>query len=131
MSAVVTNTFASLEGEQYIRLTTFRKSGKAVPTPVWFAESGGKLYVLTLATSGKVKRLRHTPQVELAASDARGNPHGETILAQATIHSADSEMGKFANRTLTRKYGLMKRLFSLAQRMRGTTPVYLEISPRG
>lgn len=131
MSATASDAFASLQGEQYIRLTTFRKSGKAVPTPVWFAELDGKLYVITLSSSGKAKRLRHTAQVELAASDVRGNPHGETILAEATVHEKDSEMGKFADRVLTKKYGLMKRLFSFGQRMRGATPVFLEITPGG
>jgi hypothetical protein len=37
-------TFVALDKEQCMSLTTFRKSGEAVVTPVWFAESKGIIY---------------------------------------------------------------------------------------
>ncbi len=37
-------TFTNLDKERYMRLTTFRKTGEAVITPVWFAESKGTIY---------------------------------------------------------------------------------------
>ena len=46
-------------GRNYLNLETYRKSGVAVRTPVWFAEQGGILYLYTLADSGKVKRIRN------------------------------------------------------------------------
>jgi len=103
--------FSSLDGESYISLTTYRKSGKPVATPIWFAEADGKVYALTLVGSGKLKRLAHTPEVEVAACDVRGNIHGEAIPARATVHDADSDTGKYANRQLGKKYGLMKHIF--------------------
>jgi hypothetical protein len=61
-----------LAGEQYVRLTTFRRDGTPVGTPVWLVGGDGELLVITGSTTGKVKRLRHTPRVLLAACDARG-----------------------------------------------------------
>jgi len=38
---------AELQNQKYISLTTYRKTGAAVRTPVWFAEENGKLYIFT------------------------------------------------------------------------------------
>ena len=61
-----------LTTEAYINLATFRRNGKAVETPVWFAILGGKLYVVTDGTSAKVKRIRATKRVRLAACNVWG-----------------------------------------------------------
>lgn len=58
--------FAPLYPHAFISLTTFRKSGEAVPTTVWFApDEQGRIYVTTQASAGKLKRLRHTPGVQM------------------------------------------------------------------
>ena len=57
----------SLTTESYISLATFRRNGAAVETPVWFAILDGKLYVVTDGTSAKVKRVRATKRVRVAA----------------------------------------------------------------
>jgi len=69
-----TTTFDPLSSAQYASLTTFRRNGTAVPTPIWFAiyEPTGTMYIETDATSGKVKRIRHTQQVTLAQCTANG-----------------------------------------------------------
>jgi len=54
---------ADLDRHRYLSLSTFRRNGAEVATPVWFAADGAKLYVFTLADSGKVKRLRHIARV--------------------------------------------------------------------
>ena len=55
---VETYTFATLDKEKYMSLTTFRKSGEAVVTQVWFADSNGTIYVGTGMNAGKIKRIR-------------------------------------------------------------------------
>jgi PPOX class probable F420-dependent enzyme len=67
-----TDPFAPLAGEQFVVLTTYRRSGEAMPTTVWFAERDGKVYITTNERAGKVKRIRANPQVTLAASDRIG-----------------------------------------------------------
>ena len=63
----------------YVSLTTFRRSGAPVPTPVWAAPDGESLVVWTRADSGKVKRLRHTPRVTVAPCDVRGRVQGDAV----------------------------------------------------
>ena len=43
---------------KYIALTTFRRDGTPVSTPVWFVREGNALVVTTQGTSGKVRRIR-------------------------------------------------------------------------
>jgi len=50
-----------IHDKKYVSLVSFRKNGAAVPTPVWFGEKDGKLYVMTRSDSGKYKRIRNNP----------------------------------------------------------------------
>lgn len=64
-----------LADETYVRFTTFRRNGEAVPTPVWWVPlDDGRYGFSTSSASGKAKRLAHTPTVTVQASDSRGNP---------------------------------------------------------
>jgi PPOX class probable F420-dependent enzyme len=128
---MTTGSTADLAKAQYIRLTTFRKSGAGVPTPVWFAESGGKLYVFTVGTSGKVKRIRANGRALVAACDGRGVALGPEYAARARVLPADQR--QFVEELATRKYGLMKRGFDLLHRLNGSMAqrAYLEIELTG
>ena len=123
------NSFLVLKGHEYMSLTTFRKSGQAVPTPVWFVEVDGKLYVYTSRTSGKVKRIRNNPAVTVAPCALNGKLLGEAVQATARILSPSEEAA--AEQALNRKYGWKKRLLNLTARLQrhGSNRSYLEISP--
>ncbi|MEU9295024.1 PPOX class F420-dependent oxidoreductase [Streptomyces sp. NPDC048266] len=58
---------------RYVSLTTYRKNGTGVATPVWYAVDGAELYVWTRSDSWKVMRLRNDPRVVVAVCDVRGN----------------------------------------------------------
>ncbi len=75
----------ALPTSRYVSLTTFRRTGDAVATPVWAAPDGADLVVWTRADSGKVKRLRHTSRVTVAPCDVRGNLQGRPVDAQARL----------------------------------------------
>jgi len=92
-----------LPQSRYVSLTTFRRTGVAVPTPVWAAPDGDDLVVWTRADSGKVKRLRHTSAVTVAPCDVRGTTHGEPVEAQARLLPPDEWAA--ALRPLARRYG--------------------------
>lgn len=65
----------TLTDETYVRFTSFRRNGEPVATPVWWVPlADGRYGFYTSSTSGKVKRLGHTPTVTVQASDARGRP---------------------------------------------------------
>lgn len=121
-----TMPFQQLSGHKYISLTTFRKNGQPVSTPVWFAEVDDRLYVLSMPKSGKIKRIRRNAQVEVAPCDGSGNVLGESMEAMALI-LPESEFWR-ADQALTRKYGLSKRLFMMLWRLQGTRPLFLEIT---
>lgn len=57
--------FAALGNERFLSPTTFRQSGERVSTAVWIGRDGDALVVTTPAGSGKVKRLRNSPRLEL------------------------------------------------------------------
>ncbi len=108
----------AFDGKKYLSLETFRQSGKAVRTPVWFAVAdAGTLYVYTTAESGKAKRIRRNGTVRIAPCDARGKIIGDWIDARAALVTGqefDRGMG-----LLNRKYWPLKRLMDLGVRLFG------------
>jgi PPOX class probable F420-dependent enzyme len=107
---VETYTFAALDKEKCLSLTTFRKSGEVVVTPVWFAESKGIIYVGTGANAGKIKRIRHTERVTLAACTMSGKVTGSEIEGIARIVSESEEIS-VAEAALAKKYGLTRSIY--------------------
>ena len=77
----------ALAEKRFILLTTYRRSGEAVSTPVWVGREGEALVVLTPARSGKVRRLRRDPRVQVQPCGRIGKvPAGvEPIAATAEV----------------------------------------------
>jgi PPOX class probable F420-dependent enzyme len=128
-------TFPDLGREQCIALTTFRKTGQAVTTPVWFAISLGTIYVETHADAGKLKRLRHTARVTLAPCTYSGKVTGSVSAGNAHLLT-DSEERTAASAALAKKYGRMRGLYHfvrnarcLLQRKAKAGVVYIAIEP--
>jgi PPOX class probable F420-dependent enzyme len=97
---------AEIRGQNYISLTTFRKNGLAVSTPVWFGEDGNKLYVMTRSDSGKYKRVRNNPQARIAPCTIRGKITGPEFAAKARI--LPEQDFALARKTINRKYWLTR-----------------------
>lgn len=112
--------------QQYLNLETFRKNGNGVKTPVWFVIDGDKVYVRTLAASGKVKRIRNQQRVFIAPCKVDGTLLGDWLEATARVVD-DPEMDRKIDRLLGKKYGLMKILFGLASSLRGQKNTVIEI----
>ena len=121
--------FDPLNDERYVRLSTFRRSGEAVPTPVWFARLDDSLYVITGRDTGKAKRIRNNPDVVLAPSDFRGRPKGRDVRAVARL--TEEQKGGAADGALRRKYGWQYRVFEFIENLRGAREdlVFLELNP--
>ena len=92
--------------QKYISLTTFRKTGAGVATPVWFGEDGDKLYVMTRSDMGKTKRIRNNPQVKVAPSTIRGKVTGPEFAATARI--LPPEEHQHARESINRKYWMAR-----------------------
>lgn len=114
----MTTELERLAREQYVLLTTFRKSGEGVSTPIWAASTGSELVVWTPRDSGKVKRLRRDPRVQVAACDFRGSTtHGATVSGKARLLD-DAETDRV--RALIRdKYGIVGWLSVYGSILRG------------
>jgi PPOX class probable F420-dependent enzyme len=100
-------------GEKYINLETYRKNGQGVRTPVWFVESDGILYVRTSDDTGKYKRIRNNPSVQIAPCDIRGGIKGKWVKGEARIASEEEKLKVF--KMLEKKYGMiykMTRMFT-------------------
>jgi hypothetical protein len=118
--------FSNLDGHHYMTLTTFRKSGVAVPTPVWFAAHDGKLYVVSRAAAGKVKRVRAHANVTVAPCTREGRVLGEAVEARARI-LADAEQ-MVAHQALLAKYG--EQLSNALARDPQIPRAFIEVAPR-
>ena len=107
----VPHPFSHLEGHNYINLTTFRKSGEPVSTPLWFAHHEGRLYATTEPDSGKMKRIRNNPSVLLAPCNAWGKEKGPRV--EGLARSVEDEPTQGAEAALREKYRLGLGLFNL------------------
>jgi uncharacterized protein len=117
----------SLRGHKYCLVTTFRRSGEPVPTPVWFGLADGRLYFRSYADSAKIKRIRANPSVLVGPCSVRGNPKGPMIEASARLLSAGQE--EAAEQAIQENYGLFRRAYegSFSMRVEGT---YVELTAR-
>jgi uncharacterized protein len=87
---------------KYLSITSFRRDGTGVATPVWFVQDAGRLLVETDASSYKVRRIRHNPSVAVAPCTATGRLLGEPAPARAEL-LPDSELAQ-VQRLIARKY---------------------------
>lgn len=120
------NLLDQFNRQQYLNLETFRKNGTAVKTPVWFVQEGDTLFVRTVANSGKVKRIRNSGQVNIAACKVDGTLLGEWVPALAR-ELKDEDAGQKVDHLLDKKYGLMKKLFALASTLQRRRYTVLEV----
>jgi len=120
--------FAPLCGATYIQLTTFRRNGDAVPTAVHIVLDGDEAFFRTWNTTGKAKRIRHNPEVRVAASTIRGRPRGAVLAARACL--LDGEMSDRAARLLASKHPILHgRLIPWYHRRRGWITQQYRLEP--
>lgn len=124
--------FERLGSERFISLTTFRRSGEPVSTPVWVVPNGSALLVTTQLSTGKIKRLRHTSRVELRPCDRLGRiADGVVPIAGVAEIREDEQSIRELNDAMVFKYGLPFWLVVLAERLferRGRTRIVLRIT---
>ncbi|MDT7786464.1 MAG: uncharacterized protein QOF58_4883 [Pseudonocardiales bacterium] len=116
---------------QYLLLTTFRKNGTAVSTPVWVltGENDDVIYAWSAVDTGKVKRIRRNGDVEIGPCDVRGNPKGPSVKARAALMEQDAS-DEIRSR-ITRKYGVIGWLTVFGSKVRRgrTGSVGIRITP--
>jgi len=116
----------AVAAHRYVSLTTFRRSGEPVSTPVWVARDGDELVVITVDPSGKLKRLANDPRVELRPCDMRGRvTEGAPAYAGTAVVDRSPEGVAAVKRAIGRKYVMARlgdALASVTDRVRRRTP---------
>lgn len=116
---------------KYLLVTSYRKDGTPVATPVWVIRDGDALGAWTAADSWKVKRIRRRADVLVGPCDLRGNPTGDQVPATAEI--ADTATTARYRTLIARKYGIVGRLTLLGSRLRrgleGTVGIRVTLKP--
>ena len=99
----------NIDKEKYINLSTQKKDGTFVNTPVWFAqdEDQNSFYVFSNGGAGKVKRIRNFSSVKVAICNFKGDLHGEWLSAEAELLDQE-EFIKLGYRLLQKKYPSMR-----------------------
>jgi PPOX class probable F420-dependent enzyme len=122
-------SFAPFARQRTVLLTTFRRDGTAVKTPVNIAVDGDRAFIRSWDSAGKVKRIRNNPEVAIAPCTARGRPTGPPITARARILSGQESAR--AGRLLARKHPILQvqgLLVPLGHRLRGNTTTHIELT---
>ena len=115
-----------LARSRYVSVTTYKRDGTPVATPVWVMSEGGFLQVITERSSGKVKRLSRNAGLHIAPCDFRGGLQGDAVAATATVID-DPELLARTQALLVRRYGLVGKLFLWLDRVRKRDLVVLAI----
>lgn len=124
-----TSRLEDLRGQRTVLLTSFRRDGKGVGTPVHIAFDGPAAYVRTYDKAWKCTRIRRNPDITLAPSTVRGIPTGPAVEATACI--VDGAEASIAADALARKYPILHgKLIPRFHRLRGYKTIHMRVEPR-
>ncbi|SPM42494.1 Nitroimidazol reductase NimA or a related FMN-containing flavoprotein, pyridoxamine 5'-phosphate oxidase superfamily [Mycobacterium numidiamassiliense] len=128
-----TDSAASLGSQKFVSLTTFKRSGEAVASPMWIVGDGGLLWAWTPADAWKVKRIRRDPRITLAPCGRTGKLQaGQPVVDGTAEILTDPQDVARVEALIKRKYGLEFRIVTLIEAIaaRGRKPRFaLRITP--
>ena len=120
------NDLAPLRSAKTILLTTYKRDGMPVATPVSIAFAGDRAFFRSYDKAWKTKRLRNNAEVEVAASTLRGRPTGPSVHARATL--LDGEQAHMAAQALARRHRVLQGLLvPLAHRLLRYRTIHYEL----
>lgn len=106
----------SIADEKYVLVTTFRKNGEAVSSPVWIVSlADGTAGFTTEDNSGKVKRIRNNSKVTLQPCNVKGTPREGTAMVEATAEVLLGVDAQATQDAVRRKYSVMTKLFTISE----------------
>jgi PPOX class probable F420-dependent enzyme len=127
-----TGAFTAFAGYKNLSLESFRKTGAGVATPVWFAAdpptgTATKLYIYTIADSGKAKRVRNNGRVRIAPCDSRGKILGGWMDGRAEI--VDGPEAAHGTELLNKKYFPLKQIMAFFASFSARKRIVIRILP--
>jgi uncharacterized protein len=124
----VNGNFASAREAKTILLTTYKRDGTPVGTPVSIAFDGDRAFFRSYDKAWKTKRLRNNPRVEFAPATLRGAPTGPPVRGRASLLAG--EQAQIAARALARRHRVLQGiLVPLAHRLMGYRTLHYELTP--
>ena len=123
------STLSSLKNTKTILLTTYKRDGTPVDTPVSIAFDGDRAFFRSYDKAWKTKRLRRNPEVKIAPATMKGTPTGPAIDAQATL--LDGDQARVAARALARRHRVLQGVaVPLMHRIARYHTMHYELHPR-
>ena len=116
----------SLFAGRYLSVTSFKRDGAGIATPVWWVSDGTRLFAFTDLHSAKVKRIRHNPHVVVASCWVNGKLRREPISANAEVLTATADLERVRQLLLARykiSYRVVMLFYRLGRRLRGKQSV--------
>src|SRR4051794_16245008 len=101
---------------RYLSVTSFKRDGSGVATPVWSVSDGRRLFALTDLHSPKVRRMRHNPNVLIASCRVDGKLRGASVPARAEVLTATRDLER-VQKLLTERYKISYRVVMLFYRL--------------
>lgn len=121
----MTDALSVLGAEKFVSLTTFKKDGGAVATPMWIGRDGDHLFFWTPADSWKAKRAKNNPEVIMAPCSRRGKVRDGAVQVHgaAEVIADSATVGRLAG-VIRRKYGVEFLIVTFIERLlaRGAKP---------
>ena len=111
---------------RYLSVTSFKRDGTGVATPVWFVSDGSRLFAFTDLHSPKVRRIRRNPRVLVASCRVNGKLRSEPVSAHAEVLTAVAELERVQKLLLARykiSYRIVMLFYRLGRRLRGKQSV--------
>jgi uncharacterized protein len=111
---------------RYLSVTSFKRDGTGVATPVWFVSDGSRLFALTDLHSAKVRRIRRNARVLVAPCRADGKLSRDPIPARAEVLTATDDLDRVQKLLIERyriSYRVVMLFYRLGRRLRGESSV--------
>lgn len=111
---------------RFLSVTSFKRDGTRVPTPMWFVSDGKRLFAFTDLHSAKVRRIHRNPRVLVASCRVDGKLRNEPVSARAEVVTANADLDRVQKLLLARykiSYRVVTLFYRLGRRMRGQQSV--------
>jgi uncharacterized protein len=111
---------------RYLSVTSFKRDGTGVATPVWFVSDGSRLFAFTDLHSAKIRRIRRNPRVLAASCRADGKLRREPVTARSEVLSTRADLERVRKLLLARykiSYRVVMLFYRLGRHLRGKQSV--------
>ena len=107
---------------RFLSVTSFKRDGTGVATPVWSVSDGRRLFAFTDLRSAKIRRIHRNPRVLVASCRPGGKLRREPVAAHAEVLTATADLERVRTHLLARykiSYRVVMLFYRLGRRLRG------------